>query len=73
MSSRDILEGGGNGGGKALPLPLPSGHGEPGCGSEFDGNPLPLALPRHMFVPFLTKPWGIIPALPRGTHKEEDP
>ena len=65
------LRGGGDGGGRALPLPLPPGRGEPGWGGQFDGNPLPLVLPGH--VPLPTKPWGIIPALPRGTNEVEDP
>ena len=65
MSSRG---GGGDGGGRALSLPLP-----PGCGGELVGNPLPLALPRHVLGLLFVKPCHSIPALPRGTGEEEDP
>ena len=62
------LRGGGDGGDRALLLPLP-----PGWGGEFNGKPLPLAMPGHVIGVLCVKPWGSIPALPRGTSGEEDP
>ena len=60
--------GGGDGGGRALSLPLPLGQG-----SEFDGKPLPLAMPVHVLGLLPVKPRGSIPTLPRGIGGEGDP
>ena len=48
---QEYLQGVGDRGGRALPMPLPLRCDDPGCGSVWDENSLPLTLLGHIFMP----------------------